>query len=436
MKTQQEYLDTIFRFFDAGFGNAYRKIRHKGKNVLLRNIISFYRRWFFSAFLEDSIITPGNLLENLHREEGFTGSSLTFPVPRSILRYGAMDYQKIHYTMESHPVVADLMVFLESCSPAVALDQDNILPPSHQDELMLSLTIPDPYYVDYLTQLAFDLKLLRKITSIYANQAQITGEHQAFFQLPPAEILRRIVNATSQTAAERVNEILPSKRFINREFILGILARPVTTDELFQHVYASLGLSLDRLIDFNPEDMLDEMYNAIVSSTFFLGVVLDKYLFAPLGFYLRFINPGYLLPCDLEKEMRYTLESAAESQDLSAAMFSPCSHYTLTALGEEFFAGTNTAIPFTSPFAFHTDLNFITIMESLARAWESGVKDQAAIRQFFIENRMYQNPVDVYDLKIRLKKKRAIGRTWNSWKRPLCTICTWKFATSSISTSR
>jgi len=88
-----------------------------------------------------------------------------------------------------------------------------------------------------------------------------------------------------------------------------------------------------------------------------LGVIIDKCFYTIYGYYLKLINPGYIIPCDMDAELEYAMDALDNADDISVGMFSPCSQYSLTKLGLEMFGvAASPANTVTFPETIPTDL--------------------------------------------------------------------------------
>lgn len=409
----EEYLSNITSVYEKKFIDTYKEIRTEGKKQLLTHCISFYRRWYYSALLEDSVLTPANLIDALRKVYGLEGCTTVYPVLRSRTRAAKFNYKTVAYSIDDHPVITDLSLLLESCAPACELDEGDVLLGQHLDTLLNQISLYDPIYVNYLLDLAMYLKLMKKMPSIYANQFQTTKECELFFNQPKKEMLDTIIKATISIATRELNTLLPGNRFLTYDYILSILKEPITTDDLFKHIYSTLGFSIEKLMEFKVENSLDDVYNAMVSSTFYLGVVLDNYFFTPFGFYLHLINPGYMLPYDLEKEIAYAMEALEETGDIDPALFSPCSHYTLTPLGLEYFQQPNASplfvIPENMPIGALVDSLICGDFRNVHKSKQKVL--QTMMGNFFVTDQTYLESNKVYQIKARLKDNKAYWKT-------------------------
>ena len=332
----------INQMFEDKFLNSYRDLRKKRKSRILRYISSIYRRWYYSALVEDTYLSPANLFAFLgqNHERKYKNTILS-PVTK-LVKSGKnrIEFCMVEYSVHKHPVISDLSLFIESCMPDVELGPNDMLMDAHVEDLMGKLSLWDSYYVEYLLNISIVMGIIKKSPSIYSNRAQVTSEYKRLFSLPNNEIFASIVKATVGSASSFINEMIPlPETYFTRETIYELLKNPMTVDEIFQHVYNILGIKIQDVYCYenDSDPFFDDLNNAIISSTFLLGLLLDKCFLTPFGYYLQLIRPLYTLPYEFFNELTYLADSFEEDEGLVTALYAPSTFYQLTPLGLEFF---------------------------------------------------------------------------------------------------
>lgn len=329
-------------FLDDYF-NDYAKLRYRDKSKILSLINTFYRKWFYSTLIEETILTPCALSSKLLIDRGSKSYMLPSLRINSDVKSGRNKFYfvDIEYTLQSHPVVQDLFNFLEFCSPNVVLTEDDQLKTEDVDILMPKLSIQDIFYAEYLFDICVELDLLEKIPSIYSNQARPSNIVKTFFEDSAAEVLRKIFEASIDILCFQIVSVLPypvSK--FNREYFIEMLKSPTTIDHLLEEIYTSAGIDLEYMIEtIESDESLFEIISseAILSSAYLLGIIIDKYFLTPIGYYLKLIMPMYYDVIDFADEHVFTYESLNSGVDVNNIVWSPCADFYLTPLGIDFF---------------------------------------------------------------------------------------------------
>jgi hypothetical protein len=320
------------------YAEAYRKMDARKRTRLLPFISTIFRRWYYSALIEDTPLTPANIVESTNIE--YNGSPDTYPVVRlrNVSKYIGLEVAMRNISVKEHPIVADLRKLIEYCSPFIDLGFNDNLKEYQALEVSMRVSLEDTLYAAYLMEIAIWMELFEKIPSIYVNRVQVVKTAAHVLSLPNEELLAEIINAAIKMSAANLDQFiaLPEPVF-TESFVLEMLTDPLETDDIFQCVYDTIGFSIDDLLEQDAEGDENELDAAFLSGTFMMGVFLDKYFFTPFSYYLRLIRPYFMLPFDFEQEMKYFLETYNPENSHETAFYAPCSRYTLTELGRALF---------------------------------------------------------------------------------------------------
>jgi hypothetical protein len=312
------------------------------------------------------------LVEALNREFGFSGlrtPALSWlkhdnddkpgkrPVPVPVPAVKLMDFSP-----ESHPFITDMRLFLDSQAPAfdaAAIKEGRFKP-------LPGLSYNDPGYLEFMLEACVRLKLVKLTPSINNEIGLVNGSYERFFDNRGEVILRRAVDAAADLTTQRLTEILPIKKTF-KSSLISYIRKPKPIDKIFDDMFYDSGIDIlkffedmDRKNDFlnvmmdmalegadfkeiedqlentpgtGLEDLEINMQAEIMTGAFFLGVELDKCFLTPLGFYLRIIQPVYILPFNVEEELEGIGDMAKGMDEPSPLIYAPCSEYTLTDLG-------------------------------------------------------------------------------------------------------
>jgi len=322
--------------FSHGFKTAYGALRGRNKSRLLRHTSSFFRRWYYSAIVENTVITPANIFGALSERAAAAQYKYVNLRPRSFLKLTEPVIEPLLYSRNRHPVIDDIRVFLDSCEPDFELTETGGLTEKHADYLMARVSICDPFYIEYLTLLCLSMGLVRRAPSVHSSVARVSRDARERLDMDGEQLLGRVIDVSCGIAADFINSLFPGDRYMHKDYILNMLKDPIATDDIYKNIYAWLGMDIDDFTDaFNGKDT-EEFCGALISNTFYLGVMLDKYFHTVFGYYLRLICPWYIIPYDFKKDLAYAAELLGED-DIGSALFTPCSHYTITKLGLDFF---------------------------------------------------------------------------------------------------
>ncbi|MCL2421637.1 MAG: hypothetical protein FWD03_07260 [Defluviitaleaceae bacterium] len=337
------YADAINQQFIKPF-EAIVKACGKGQaGKLLPCLPNIYRRWYYSALVENTYLTPANLFESLNRQYGRLPNLSPNVRLKPEAKYAGVDFLYQEYSKNNHPVVGDFRRIIEFCQPDIALTETNELPDNLALEASKLLHMCDPFYASFLAGIALEMGFLVKIPSIHANRYQLVrGTETQVAEISDDEMFDKIVQATLSHASKSLSDIVPTPGLLfDEEYVTGILKEPIETDFIFQRLFDNVGadMDMDELDDLDIFEEMEMLDMAVIQGTFLMGVFLDKYFLTPFGHYLKLIRPVYMLPFDFKNEISVFLEATADDNDdeVGLAFYAPCSRYYLTELGLEYF---------------------------------------------------------------------------------------------------
>ncbi|MDR2649473.1 MAG: hypothetical protein LBB94_07125 [Clostridiales bacterium] len=398
----------INQMFEDKFLNSYRDLRKRRKSRVLTYISSIYRRWYYSALVEDTYLSPANLFAFLGgNQERNHKNAIMSPVTR-LAKSGKnrIEFKMLEYSVYNHPVISDLKIFIESCTPDVELGVNDMLMDGHVEDLMGKLSMWDSFYVEYLLNISIVMGIIKKSPSIYSNRAQVTSEYQRIFGLSNDEIFGAIVKATVNSASSFINEMIPlPETYFTRETIYELLKHPMTVDEIFQHVYNILGIKIQDIYSYenDSDPFFDDLNNAIISSTFLLGLLLDKCFLTPFGYYLQLIRPLYTLPYEFFNELSYLADSFEEEEGLVTALYAPSTFYQLTPLGLGFFGIENNDLFIPADEIPYNDLpEIVSGNTEFAREQRAMLKWNFSIAE--------ESSMVIYSIKVKLADKKTLWK--------------------------
>ena len=319
-----QYFITLLKTFEDQFVNSLSQINPRKKSSVIKYIGSLFRRWYYSSCVEDTYLSPANLFCVLLNGE------MTIPSIR--MENGAFHFTHNTYSLESHPVVGDLLTLVEFCKPDIDMDGELSVNGASICRISEKMSIYDPFYTEYLAIVAITLKLLSPFPSIHTNRMQVSKNYERFKRKPEREIFEDIVKASVVASSTMLREnVNVFGDFFTEGIVKKMLAEPLCTDELFTAIYTSSDTGLEAYLDMEEPD--PELF----TNTMALGFLYDKYFLSVFGYYLKLIDPFYSLPFEFEREVNYL--SGIKNEDLEfllSAIFMPSSHYRLTKLGSEY----------------------------------------------------------------------------------------------------
>jgi hypothetical protein len=404
-----KYVTILHALFEKGFMTAYRESNTKKRRRLLPYLQAIHRRWYYSTLAEYTPFSPANLTECIAAYYNETPDKYPVAVLRTPSKVVGVDVKINSYSATDHPAVSDLRKLINYCTPHVDLYETSCFTDEQALEAAELLSINDPHYASFLLELAIWLKLLKKVPSLYVKRMMPSKNCGEFLQRPCEEILRDAIEAAIKLSVYGIRNSVPMPENIFTEsFIRSLLTKPMETDEIFTRVFDVLGYDIEEVMEIGskPPDELeleDDYDMELLSGTFVMGIVLDRFFFTPFGHFLRLIRPLYGLPFDFSEEINGYVNVCEDPEEAFVAFFSPCSSYTLTDLGLKIFD----IAPSEENYFNAAELNFEQMKDSI-------FADETAL-SIFVELAKYLSPLAhesgmceaIYTFRVRLESDAA-----------------------------
>lgn len=345
------------------FQDSYERLRQNMDAPCLDSLLALapfvFCKWYHAALLPDTILSPANLFaldfpsaKETHTEYAYI---LKTDSPAEEKKAAAYHFSLLSYGTKEHPLLRDLQTLLDYFSPDRATDAAGLLPAADAAALTAQLSLPIPFYTEYLVRLAWRQGLLVPMPSIHTQRAQPAQECAAFFAQSTEEILLQLGESACALAAERFAESMDLEENIQiSDFFLSLLTRSQDLDQVFISFYRKWDVDIEAIWQCEPENLSEEQ-RSIVSSFLYTGILLDKWFLTPMSLFFRFIRPIYFQPMQFHSVVNTLSSLLLTGQPTDAELFSPPSYYSLTPLGKVLFAPTATEdkqlIPPDTPFA-------------------------------------------------------------------------------------
>jgi len=334
------FLQALHGMFSEDFMEIYQGLSPKKRKLLLPYLQIIYRRWYHSTLIENIYFSPANITSAVKFFQGTKQDvCLTTQLTQPVSKLSEIDMKLLEYDINSHPIITDLELLVQFCSPSIDLCEEWQFSDGQAQKLAKKLSLQDPFYASFLLEIAGKLNLLDRTPSLYVQRMQTSENAETILSRPPADLFNQIVDATIELCAVGLKESLPVHvPLCTAQGIKDLLINPLHTDGIFEQVLGKLGYDLDMVFDpgtyaniDNPGHDTDSLAD-IMSGIFVLGITLDRLFFTPFGSFLRVIRPIYSLRFDMKFEIEQFLESYDYEDDFSA-FFAPCTSYMLTEFG-------------------------------------------------------------------------------------------------------
>lgn len=391
---ENKIMDRLNDSFHYKFEDMYKNLRIQGKSCILKYIPSLFRRWYYSALIEDTVITPASVTEYGSNEKK------VYPVVRtgSISRIGKFDFINLKYSLENHPICMDFRALIERFSRGVSLNERMQM--EFDDVRKINSVINcDPDYITYLIMLGIDMGYIEKMPSVGVEMYCTTDKIAELENTENRELLTQLFEGALKISSSYLSDsFLDEKYNITSDMIKKWLVKGSPVDKIFEEAYGEFSIDVSMAMEF--EDM-DKMEMALTANTYLRGLLLDKWFLTPFSSYFRFIDTTYMYEFSYYDEIMYlinaekTYEILGEDEIIDAALYAPCTLYKTSELGAEFF---NIEYNDAKPFVFK-NMNIEDILK--------GVIDGNNVEKRKILE-VYEPQFNVYNLKISFAENENI----------------------------
>ena len=394
----------IVKIFSENFNEIYVFMEKDTKNELLKLVPTLFKKWYYSTLVDDTVLSPANILCSYNSDEE-KNSTFSVNLSVDIDKKGRKKfvYKSLLYSIENHPVIDDLKETAKKCILDAPVNENGSLTKDYALEIANTLSLKDHLYAEYLFNLLDRFGLLRQLTSIHSHRVQLRDNADIFFKKDNEVLLRLIIDESIKIFAEKISKIIESlNKTISYETVYSFLQKPITIDEIFEKIYSSIGVDINKIWEASEKNEMSPYEASILSSTFHIGLILDKYFMCVFGNYLNLIEPFYAMPIDFKHTINSLSEIITLKKDVGVELFTPCSYFKLTNLGKELIYGYDDSknliknIP--SNVGFDEVLNAILFRNKEMKA-ESLIDMEECINRKVIEFKVsYSNNMDMWKI--------------------------------------
>ena len=327
--------ENLLDIFKNDFNEIYIHLTKKQKKEISYMAPTLFVRWYYSALIQESILSPSYVIEsqseNINKLEGFYG--FASKIDKTTSETLEFNYKKNYYSLKSHPVVEDMEILFKYFSPILYLDENYMLQEKDIRVLQRKLSNSDSYYVIYLFDLASKLNLFTKMDSLYDFCIQPNND-SFYLKLNKEKKLNIIIDTSCELCADYINlhfnfcNVTPA-------MIKSYLEEPLPFDDILVSIFSTGSFDLEEIWDSMGDNNLSSDDATLISSAFYMSVLLDRAFIYVFGYYLRLIRPIYSFPLDFRDVLNALATSVTLENEIDPDLFMPCTSYVHSVLGRD-----------------------------------------------------------------------------------------------------
>lgn len=329
------------------FLNGYEHMREKMDEPCRRPLLDIaplaFGKWYYTALANETILSPANILDlDFHADDKteYAYVMRTKPAEDQADEEFVSEYNftLLEYSTEEHPIVEDLQTLIDFCTPDRATDEHGLLLEEDAAEVKEKLSMNTPFYLEYLTRLAWLHGLLVPMPSIHTQRVRPAAECENFFAQSTEDILFQLAETACMLTAERFVYTMELEEGIaTADFFYTLLRNHQEVDQIFIDFYKRVDVDIDKIWQTAPDQLTKEEH-AIVSSFLFTGIMLDKWFLTPMSVFFRFIRPIAFTPIRFYNLVNNLAALVLMKHNLGAELFTPPTYFSLTKIGKFLFA--------------------------------------------------------------------------------------------------
>ena len=246
-----ETIHGVLDLFKNDFLDEFSHYKPKERPPILKAIPYLYRIWYYSVLMSDTALSPSNFI-NSQIEEKYGEDFRVVPIVSPIYKNKVLkdfEFEFKVFSIDNHPVLEDLKMFLEHCTPDVEVDENGLLLEEEREILISTFTFKEIFYATFLTNLSYSLSFIKKMPSINTYRAMANrGRIEEFFSLSKTEQLKKIVDSVIETASKSLASPFEfDKRNFSKEALIKLFQDSQSLDEYSKNIFKKYNIDIKDL---------------------------------------------------------------------------------------------------------------------------------------------------------------------------------------------
>ncbi|AJA49652.1 hypothetical protein CPAST_c35960 [Clostridium pasteurianum DSM 525 = ATCC 6013] len=331
----------ILDLFKRNFFIEYNNSSIETKKLMKKYFQHIYRRWYYSSLIFNNYLSPSNIINKIFLQNNLTSSTM-LTVAKPILNHNKIcdiTFDFYEYNIENHPIIKDICLLTSFFTPDREINYNGLLQRKFIESIKYKFTIPDVFYINYITKLSFQLKIIKKLPSINCNRAQICYNSD-FWESDSIMQFKKIVSSSIDISARKLSESFTEVHtYFNFNYLKSLIKNGVHMENDIENDFLKkLNLDLKYIMSLIVKKPNELSINESKILQLFnkLGCFIESYFITIMGQYLGLINPintfTFIFPIEIQKYAKnYNINTYKE-----LLLFNPSSLYDLSNFGETY----------------------------------------------------------------------------------------------------
>ena len=193
MEKKKKIIDDIIKIFVSCFNEVYENTNKKDRKCLLEYINNFFRKWYYSSFIDNSELSPAFLVQGANDDK-----YPYYPVIGSSDK--DINIRIYEYSPEEHPFLRDLRTISQSIDEIVKFDEELNISDEFFNTVKNNISIGDKRYVEYIFQIGMDMGIFEKMPSVGITAVRLGADSDIIMELDSRELFTLIVETAVDIA--------------------------------------------------------------------------------------------------------------------------------------------------------------------------------------------------------------------------------------------
>ena len=217
-----------------------------------------FSKWYYTALTGETILTPANII-HCDEEDPKVEKAYILHVDKKAAGMEKYSFHPVSYTLENHPILRDMQTILDACLPDCTVDENGFFLPEDRAELLQKITLPDGFYLEYLTRLCQQMGFFQKVPAIHIHKVTKSPKADAFFGKEPKKALDTLLWEGCALAAERLQYTMDLEPgMVSSSFFYQYLENHIDIDQVFVDFYKRVDIDLESIWKTPPNELTEE----------------------------------------------------------------------------------------------------------------------------------------------------------------------------------
>ncbi len=323
----------LLDLFSKSFFEVYHHMDTEVQPILLEVAPTLFRKWYVSSLIPETTLSPSvafriDFSKELPKEKEYS-------YVMTLDKTGMFQYKLLEYSLEKHPLIEDLKIILKYCAPDCEMSQTGEFLEQDKKNLLQQISRQEEEYLNYLILLLYNMDFLIPLSAIHTVRIQPNPKAQDFLKKTTKEILSHLIEVILDTACYEIADALGADPgYFTISLFYSFLKNNMDIEDIFIKFYQTVNIDIAQIWEIPSIESFSEEEAEIASSFFYIGILLDKWFLTPLGDFLQMIQPIYYLPFYFVTTLNRISNLVVAKCSLQSELYSPCSVFELTSIGE------------------------------------------------------------------------------------------------------